>query len=211
MANPRRYDRRHFYKHCRVSSLLLLAAAMLVWGYLALRLAVARTRTPAPEIIFVLGGGHQRERLAARLGRQYPELPIWISSGISLARSCEIFRQAGIAPNRVRRDNRATDTVTNFTSLADELAAANFEHVYVVTNDFHRQRAAAIATVVLGSRGIAFTFALYPRPDIPSESPLVAVRDAIRSLGWLLVRDASAPQPAPESPSCPTEQSLTDQ
>lgn len=184
---------------------LLLALPLGLWGYLHLRLAVAAARAPVPEAIFVLGGGHQRERLAAELGRQHPQLPIWISAGIPLARSCEIFRAAGIAPKRVRRDYRATDTVSNFTSLADDLTVAGFEHLYIATNDYHQRRAAAIATVVLGSRGIAFTFVTHPRPDIPPESLAVTVRDVARSWGWLLAGSPS-PAAAPSS-ACPLAES----
>ncbi len=185
----------------RALVVLAMAFPALLAGYLGLRLEIAATRAPAPQGILVLGGGHQRERLAAELGRAHPELPIWVSSGIARARSCPIFRAAGIADERVRRDYSALDTVGNFTTLVGDVAAAEVEHLYVVTNDYHQPRAAAIATVVLGSRGITFTFATYPRPDIPPESGYERARDIIRALGWLLL-GGHAPAVSP-STACP--------
>lgn len=182
----------------------LMCASLVLGGYFQARLAIARNRAPAPEGILVLGGGHQRERLAAELGQQHPELPIWISSGIASARSCRLFQDAGIDSTRVRRDRRAVDTVTNFTSLADDLATAGVEHVYVVTNDYHRSRSAAIATVVLGSRGIAFTFATFPRPDLPPESRRETLRDLARSLLWFFTGHAGVPLRSARDWGCPS-------
>lgn len=170
-----------------VMTLALVALASVASGISAVRLAIAAERYPTPEAIFVLGGVSQRERFAARLARQHPDLDVWISSGTDREKSQPWFDRKNIPPARVHRDYRAIDTVTNFTSLVGTFVEQPIHHLYLVTSDFHMPRARAIAFFVLGSRGIAFTPVVVPSPPEQerSESWLRVVRDSARSLVWL--------------------------
>jgi uncharacterized SAM-binding protein YcdF (DUF218 family) len=163
---------------------ILLGVALSPIASLPLRLAFAAQRAPSPQAILILGGDPKREETAAKLAKYYANLKIWISSGPDADKSREIFRASGIAPHLLHIDNRASDTVTNFTTVVGDLKAQNIQHVYLITSDFHMERAKAIATLVLGSRGIAFS-PLSVASDRPQESSKRILRDVGRSLVWM--------------------------
>jgi uncharacterized SAM-binding protein YcdF (DUF218 family) len=148
-----------------------------------MRLALARQQAPEPEIILILGGGADREHFAAKFAQQRPHLKIWVSTGSAQAN--EIFQAAGIDQSRVYLDCRATDTVTNFTTVVPDFKQRGIQHVYVLTSDFHLPRSSAIANIVFGSQGIAYTPVSIPSNRSP-ESKLRIARDIGRSIVWLL-------------------------
>jgi uncharacterized SAM-binding protein YcdF (DUF218 family) len=153
------------------------------------RLAIAFWQAPSPQAILTLGGGKEREEFTAQFARQHPNLEIWVSSGLSREQALEIFQAVGIPKTRIHIDCRAVDTVTNFTSLVADFKARNFQHLYIITADFHITRAKAIATFVFGSRGIAFTPVAISNqpldPHHPSESWYRTLRDVIRAIVWI--------------------------
>ncbi len=150
------------------------------------RLAIANHLSPYPQGIFVLGGGNKtREPAAAKFATYHPTLEIWVSSGLLPPQANEIFLSEGISLTRLNLDYRATDTVTNFTTLIDTLQAKEICHVYLVTSDFHMRRAKAIAFWVLGSRGIAYTPVIVPSEKTP-EPYYKVLRDVVRSWLWIL-------------------------
>ena len=167
-------------RHNTLAGILLLLS---LGPMLPARLALAHRQHPAPTAILMLGGGEDREFFTAEFAQQHPTLPIWVSSGSTRKR--DIFQAQGIAAHRLVFDDRASDTVTNFTTLVDTFDRQGIHHVYVVTSDYHMLRAIAIATVVLGSQGIAFTPVSIPSQP-PAEAPWRVVRDVGRSLLWLL-------------------------
>jgi len=166
----------------------ILGGMVLLLGSIALKLTIATHQAPHPEAIIVLGGGTGREEAAAQLAKHYPELEVWVSSGDKPPQAgYAVFQAAGVSPERVHLDYRATDTVTNFTTLVDEFKQRDIQHLYLVTSDFHMPRARAIATLVLGSQGIAFTPIAVPS-NRPKESILRIVRDSTRSLLWIFTK-----------------------
>ncbi|WP_390622268.1 YdcF family protein [Euhalothece natronophila] len=54
--------------------------------------------------------------------------------------------------NRLHSDDRATDTVTNFTTMVEPLKENDIHHVYLITSDYHMRRSRVIGTVVFGSQ-----------------------------------------------------------
>lgn len=145
---------------------------------------LAYYKSPKPQAILTLGGGSIREEFTAKFAQSHPSLDIWVSTGIPPKQAKEIFRNAGINLERVNLDYRAVDTVTNFTSLVQDFKNLNIHHLYLITSDFHMRRVKAIATVVLGSQGIAFT--PVPIPTNQSrETTLHVLRDTGRALIWL--------------------------
>lgn len=155
-----------------------------VLGAIPARLAIAYSRSPRPEAILVLGGDPKREVAAAQLARHYPKLNIWVSSGASPGTAKAIFSEAGVSPQQLHLDYRAVDTVTNFTTLVSDFKRRDIQHVFVVTSDFHMTRAKAIATVVLGSQGIAFT-PVSVASGGSREAPIRVWRDIGRSVLWI--------------------------
>jgi uncharacterized SAM-binding protein YcdF (DUF218 family) len=168
----------------KIGQIGVLAILILPIGLIPLRLRLTAQQAPKPEAILILGGDPIRDQRAAQLARHYPDLDVWVSSSDFPEKTQKIFKAAGIAENRVHQDFRATDTVTNFTTLVPEFKARQIHHLYLVTSSFHMPRAKAIATLVLGSQGITYT-PLAVDSSHPSESPVKTVRDLFRSYLWL--------------------------
>ncbi len=166
-------------------TLVLLVASGSFFASLPMRMAAAKLSHPDPQGILVLGGSPAREVLAANLARSVPQIPIWLSSGQTYKTSRQIFAQANVDWQRVNFDTRAVDTVTNFTSLVADFQAQDIRHLYLITSEYHMSRSSAIATIVLGSRGIAFTPVSVSEPREP-EAQYRTVRDTIRSIIWLV-------------------------
>ncbi|BAY19466.1 hypothetical protein NIES21_53280 [Anabaenopsis circularis NIES-21] len=162
---------------------MVLALPLFMWlGYKEFQ-----QQAKQPEAVLVLGGSTkklEREKFTAEFVRKHPNLPIWISGGSPPRYTRKVFVKAGIDPKRLHLDYEAVDTVTNFTSLVDDLKAHGIKRVYLITSDFHMRRASVIGEIVLGSRGIDF------QPvSVPSESPPEplekSIRDGARALMWV--------------------------
>jgi uncharacterized SAM-binding protein YcdF (DUF218 family) len=169
-----------------ISCILLLLSSII-----PIRLAIAHHQAPYPQAILTLGGGVEREPFTAQFALAHPSLEIWVSSGFPRKRVRPIFRAAGIPDTRVHLDYRAVDTVTNFTSLVPEFKRRHIQHLYLITSDFHMPRAKAIATIVLGSQGIAFTPVSIPTKQ-PLESKFHILRDIVRAFLWLVTGHTGA-------------------
>lgn len=139
----------------------------------------------SPEALLVLGGHEERERYAAKLAQQNPQIPIWISSGSPQEYAQKIFANAGISRDRLHFDYRASDTVTNFTTLVDDLQAEGIESVYLITSENHMRRAKIIGNIVFGSRGINYKSISVPSNN-PPEPVEKAFRDGARAVFWLV-------------------------
>ncbi len=137
-----------------------------------------------PDAMLVLGGAPDREVFAADFARQHPNLEIWVSSGSNPEYAEWVFDQAGIDPDRIHLDYRAVDTVTNFTTLVDELQARKINSVYLITSEDHMRRAQVIGEIILGSRNISFKPIAVPSTREP-EPIEKAVRDGARAVLWL--------------------------
>ena len=138
-----------------------------------------------PEAMLVLGGHEERERYAAKLALEHPQLPIWLSSGSPQAYAQEIFENAGIQNDRLHFDYTASDTLTNFTTLVDKLKAQGIDSVYLITSENHMQRAKIIGDIVFGSRGIDFQPIAVPSKN-PPEPFEKSLRDGARAVFWLI-------------------------
>lgn len=159
---------------------LLVAVLTVCWfGYQQLKSEFQR-----PQALLVLGGDTERELFAAKFARNHPNLPIWVSSGSNPEFAQWVFSEAGIESDRVHLDYRAVDTVTNFTTLVDELRDRGIESVYLITSDDHMRRAQIIGEIVLGSRGISFKPVAVPSGRTP-EPVQKTVRDGARAILWL--------------------------
>lgn len=146
-----------------------------------------KAQSVIPQAVLVLGGSSQyleREKFTARFVRQHPNIPIWITGGSPKTSTEQVFTKAGISPNRLYLDYEAVDTVTNFTTIIDDLEFHGIKSVYLITSDFHMRRATVVGEIVLGSRGI--TFKSVPVPSGKPPEPIQkSVRDGARALVWL--------------------------
>lgn len=162
--------------------LLAMATLIVILGSIPVQIAITKDQFPEPQAIFMLGGNLNRDRATAQFAQKHPELPILISVGFGPTR--EIFAQANIDPQRLHYDQRATDTVTNFTTMIKPFQERQLRHVYLITSDYHMRRSLIIATIVFGSQGIVVAPIEVPSPQEP-ESLLRGIRDLFRSLLWL--------------------------
>ena len=137
-----------------------------------------------PDAVLVLGGHEEREKFAAELGKRHPHLDIWVSGGSPQYYVKKIFATRGIRGDRLHLDYRASDTVTNFTTLVDELKSQGIDSVYLVTSENHMARARIIGEIVFGSRGIVLQPLAVPS-SLPPEPIEKSFRDGARSILWL--------------------------
>jgi hypothetical protein len=142
---------------------------------------------PPAQMILVLGGDADREREAARLSRQ-DGLPVVVSGGTNPEYARWLFEQReGVPSSRLRLDYRATDTVTNFTSLVDDLRRARIRHALLVTSSDHMQRALLVGRIVAGSRGIHLTPVAVPCGELcEPEGRRLVWGDGLRALIWVV-------------------------
>lgn len=175
------YKRKRFRFFCLASTALMAALI----GVIPVRLTIAHLQAPQPQAILTLGSWLDRELFTAEFAQKHPNLEIWVSSGTGPEFAGPIFRAFNIPESRVHLDRRAVDTVTNFTTLIDEFKSRQIQHLYMITSAYHLPRAKAIATLILGSQGIAFTPVSVPSGEAP-ESWLRIVRDIGRSLLWIV-------------------------
>jgi len=156
---------------------------LVVFAFLCIYKEIESIRVE-PQAIFVLGGHENRERMAANLAAQYPELSVWVSSGSPEGYVKRIFAKAGVKGDRLHLSYQAKDTVTNFTTLVNDLKSQGIKSVYLITSDNHMTRARLVGEIIFGSQGII----LKPLPvasHLPAEAPEKSLRDIARALLWL--------------------------
>jgi uncharacterized SAM-binding protein YcdF (DUF218 family) len=149
MAHTRRRRRR--------SRSRLLLPGLLGLGLLWLSRGWWWPSPPPPQLILVLGGDVAREQRAAELARDRG-LPVVVSGGSNPEYAQWLFEQRqGLPREQVQLDYRARDTLSNFTSLVNDLRRARIRHALLVTSSDHMDRALLVGRIVAGSRGIALT------------------------------------------------------
>ena len=164
-----------------------LSLLIVLLGFIPVKITIAFHQAPTPQAIFVLGGDFNRTRFAGEFWQSRKDLDVWVSDfRWNLDRQRQILKKFGVSSEQLHLDGAATDTVTNFTSLADDFVDNNLQHIYLITSDFHMRRARVIATVVLGSRSVVVTpIGVDSRRD-EDESLIKVVRDFGRSLLWVV-------------------------
>jgi uncharacterized SAM-binding protein YcdF (DUF218 family) len=178
-----------FFKKYWILALISLILSLV--AVIPIKSAIAIYQAPVPQAFLVLGGDPKREEAVAEFANWYPKLDIWISSGPNAKETRKIFQAAVVSLARLHIDQRAVDTLTNFTTLVEDFQKTHIQHLYLVTSDYHMPRAKAIASIILGSHGIVFTPISVPSSQ-PPESSLLVLRDITRSLLWIFTGYTSA-------------------
>ena len=141
----------------RRSSPWVLVALLLAGGLFWLSRGWWWPAPPPAQMILVLGGDVAREQEAAALAVR-KGLPVVVSGGSNPEYAHWLFEQRqGLPPHQVQLDYRARDTLSNFTSLVDDLRQARIRHALLVTSSDHMERALLVGRIVAGSRGIHLT------------------------------------------------------
>ncbi|MEY3930591.1 MAG: hypothetical protein RLZZ516_2301 [Cyanobacteriota bacterium] len=180
MATRRR--RRPPARHRGRRLALLLIAAATAW----LSRGFWQPSPPPPQLILVLGGDVERERAAAALARR-DGLPVLVSGGSNPEYAHWQFGRQGVGAERLQLDYRATDTLSNFTSVVDELRRSQVRHVLLVTSSDHMDRALLVGRLVAGSRGITLTPVPVPcEPRCQPEGARKVWGDGLRAGLWVI-------------------------
>lgn len=171
----------------------VLGVGLVLASIVPVRIAIALHQAPLPQAIFVLGSDPARMEFAARFWQSHSNLDIWVSDYASYEQpNRRIFQKFGVPNEQFRFDGRATDTVTNFTTLVGDFVNQKLQHIYLITSDYHMRRSRAIATIVLGSRGIAVTPVAVPSTSQKPESWVRVLRDCGRSVLWIITGRSGA-------------------
>ncbi len=186
VVSARGHGRRRPPRRRRLSWRLLLAGSLgltLVWMSRGWLLPLP----PPPQMILVLGGDVDREKAAARLARRQG-LPVVVSGGTNPEYAHWLFEQReGLPSDQVHLDYRASDTVSNFTSLVDDLRRARIRHALLVTSSDHMQRALLVGQIVAGSRGIHLTPVPVPCGHLCIKEPRRRLwEDGLRAVLWVI-------------------------
>ena len=171
----------------RPSRLPLVAGGLAALALVGLSRGLWWPAPPPAQLILVLGGDADRERVAAHLARA-DGLPVVVSGGTNPEYATWLFRERGGLPaDQVRLDYRARDTLTNFTSLVDDLRQSRIRHALLVTSSDHMARALLVGRIVAGSRGIHLTPVAVPcGTSCVTESPTKIWGDGLRAAVWVL-------------------------
>lgn len=146
------------------------------------------------EVFLVLGGGIlNRERYAffihsgssRQKGKGSSDIPIWISSsGLPEDTILADAKKFKIPQHLLYLDYSATDTLTNFTTLAERLKHEGIGTVNVITDEVHMPRAQMIGSIVLNHLGITMKKIEIPLKGVHSESRIKIFVDYMRCVLW---------------------------
>jgi uncharacterized SAM-binding protein YcdF (DUF218 family) len=164
-----------------------LVALLLAGGLLWLSRGWWWPAPPPAQMILVLGGDVAREREAAALASRRG-LPVVVSGGSNPEYAHWLFEQRqGLPSHQVQLDYRARDTLSNFTSLVDDLRQARIRHALLVTSSDHMDRALLVGRIVAGSRGIHLTPVPVSCADLcQPEGRRKVWGDGLRAAVWVL-------------------------
>ncbi|MCC5656505.1 YdcF family protein [Nostoc sp. XA010] len=177
----------------KILVMIVFAIAFFFANIIPVRIAVALHQAPIPQAILVLGGASERMEFAARFWQSHTNVDIWVSDyAWNLDVNRRIFQQFDVPNQRLHLDARATDTVTNFTTLVENFVRQKLQHIYLITSNYHMTRARAIAAIVLGSHGVAVTPVEVPSQADKSETLVRVLRDCGRSILWVVTGKTGA-------------------
>ncbi|NEO88170.1 MAG: YdcF family protein [Spirulina sp. SIO3F2] len=175
----------------RPRSLLWLSSLVFVVAALGVAEKRLRVQAAEPQAAVVLGGLEARESYAAQLAQRHPELEIWVSSGSPEDYVKRIFARAGVGRDRLHLNYEAKDTVTNFTTLLDDLQTQGITSVYLITSENHMRRARIVGEIVFGSHGILIK-PLPVKSAGANETLAKSALDGMRAIFWLITGETGA-------------------
>ena len=182
-------------------SLFLLEIVVLIllmssWWLLLDRPMLREAASRPIDSILVLGGSIRREIYVAELAKEFPQMPILISSGSADPCIWLIFQEAQAPIERIWLQKCATSTFKNYYFALPLLKHWDVHHVKIITSQTHLPRAKWLAQIILGAHGIWTEIDLVPEAGIPGnrETWLKTSLDLIRSLIWARVSQYYSPE-----------------
>lgn len=167
---------------CAIALVLIIFAIKIIPG----TLKANKNKDLKADTLLVLGGGIKREMLAADLLSKDKDLSVIISTGSSIPCLYRVFvKEKKIEWKRVLPNFKATDTLSNFTSILPIFKRLETKKVKVIATNGHWKRAKHLAQIVLHSNGINFEAELIDGQG-HEESTLKTKLDIARAYLWLL-------------------------
>lgn len=196
------------HKKSIVRRFFLFVLSLFLWGIVVLILLMSswwllldrpmlREAASRPiDSILVLGGSIRREIYVAELAKEFPQMPILISSGSADPCIWLIFQQAQAPIDQIWLQKCATSTFKNYYFALPLLKHWDVHHVKIITSKTHLPRAKWLAQIILGAHGIWTEIDLVPEAGIPGnrETWLKTSLDLIRSLIWARVSQYYSPE-----------------
>ncbi len=157
------------------------------------------------DAFFVLGGSIHREIYVAQLAKQYPQIPILISSGSPDSCILVIFQQEKARLEKVWLEKCAHSTWENFYYGIPILKSWRVHKVKLITSSTHLPRAQWMAQILFGSHRIWVESDIIYEKGVPANNEywLKTFLDIIRSLFWAISSQII-------QPSCPHITKLID-
>jgi len=178
------------YRNKKIRKILLfvflpIISCLLVW-FVGNTISLKSAAKAPVDAYLVLGGSIQREIYIAQVAKQYPEIPILISSGSAEPCIVGVFQQANAPLDRVFSEYCSKSTFGNFFFSLPILEKWGVKHIKLVTSPTHLPRAKWLGQIILGSHGIWVETDIIKEKGIPgnSESYIKTGLDVIRSLMW---------------------------
>ncbi len=145
--------------------------------------------------LLVLGGSIRREIHVAKLAKEYPEIPILISTGSDDPCILLIFQREKASIGYVWLERCARSTFGNYFFSTPILRSWGVHKVKVLTSSSHLPRAKLLGQIMLGAKGIWAEIEIVKEKGVPGnrESKLKTSLDLTRGLLWGFVSQAIQP------------------
>lgn len=145
------------------------------------------------DAIFVLGGSIRREVYVAKLANKRQQsnqsIPILISGGADPPCTVKVFNLFNSPKENVWLEKCATSTFDNFYFSVPILEQWQTRKIKLITSKTHMPRAAWLAKILFGAKGIWVEVDLAEEIGVPAnqESTIKTILDVTRSLLWAVV------------------------
>ena len=168
-------------------------ALLAISGLSALRIwQVVSARWHPVDALLVPGGTPYRERYAAQLSRQHPELKVLVSAGSPDPCVWLIYDKAAAPKANVWTEHCAKNTFENFMYAIPILKSWHAHRVQVLSEEPQIQRVRPMANVMLGSNGILAEPVLVPNTSSePLHHPVWL--DVIAACAWVIPSQVVTP------------------
>lgn len=148
------------------------------------------------DAFFVLGGSIRREIYVAQIAKEYPQVPILISTGSPDPCIWLIFQREVDDLSKVWLEKCANSTFENFYYGIPIFKRWRVHKVKLITSATHLPRAKLMAQILFGSHGIWVEVEVVKETGIPGnqESRIKTGLDVTRSLLWAILSQVIHPQ-----------------
>lgn len=184
----------------RLAIALLVIFSVFAVPLLGHLLALPAASNSQLDAIFVLGGSIRREVYIAKLASKFPpsqaSIPILISAGAQPPCTVKVFNLFEAPKDKVWLEQCAVSTFDNFYFSVPIIEQWQASKIKLITSKTHLPRAAWLAKILFGAKGIWVEVDLAEEIGIPAnqESTIKTILDVTRGLLWAAVSQLYTPK-----------------